>query len=71
MGLATGGELVGKAGKRPSDYAEGAAVVAQSASRGGPATAASRPLLWEHTEPNEFDSLLSSINHAMQNISPL
>lgn len=31
----------------------------------------SRPLHWEHTEPNEFDSLLSSINHAMQNISPL
>lgn len=28
------------------------------------------PLLWEHAEPNEFDSLLSSINHAMQNISP-
>lgn len=40
-------------------------------SRGRPTTAASRPLLWEHTEPNEFDSLLSSINHAMQNISPL
>ena len=40
-------------------------------SRGRPATAASRPLLWEHTQPNEFDSLLSSINHAMQNISPL
>lgn len=40
-------------------------------SRGRSAPTASRPLLWEHTEPNEFDSLLSSINHAMQNISPL
>lgn len=44
---------------------------AERGSRGRSAPAASRPLLWEHTEPNEFDSLLSSINHAMQNISPL
>lgn len=36
----------------------------------GPLQPPAGPLLWEHTEPNEFDSLLSSINHAMQNISP-
>lgn len=38
--------------------------------RDGPLQPPAGPLLWEHTEPNEFDSLLSSINHAMQNISP-
>lgn len=36
----------------------------------GPPQPPAGPLLWEHTGPNEFDSLLSSINHAMQNISP-